>query len=410
MRMSGLRVVTLAAEHWVCRVTRSTRWTCTCAGRQEQRRFGRSDAAHVARQFDFFERVAGARLGADRVSPSGHTADDQAETFLLRLLRGAGTRGLSSIYPRHGLVIRPLLDLSRHSLRDFLGAQKIAFRDDASNDDLSIPRNRVRHELLPYLRQRFSSGITGVLAREAELAREDADWLDAAANQVAGRVVVVQEDAVEIVPGGLEGVAAPLVRRIVRGALGTFADGRFIGFDHVEALLGMVRNREGDVLSLPGQRAVRAGDRIQLTPATADAPPPPVAFSYALPVPGAADVVEAGVVITAERGDAPDQGELSARAECVAIDAAGVAEPLTVRPRQAGDKIRPLGAPGRRLLQDVFVDRKIPRAVRARVPIVTDSQGHIVWVVGQTIAEEFRITGATQSVIILKARQLGGAG
>ena len=87
-----------------------------------------------------------------------------------------------------------------------------------------------------------------------------------------------------------------------------------------------------------------------------------------------------------------------------------VVEPLTVRGRRPGDRLRPLGAPGSRSVQDLFVDRKVPQADRDRVPIVTDSKGRIVWIVGQTIAHEFRITDATQSVILLTVKQLGGSG
>src|SRR5687767_4635291 len=102
-------------------------------------------AAHVAR-YAFFDRAA-ASLGAGAVAVA-HTKDDQAETFLLRLLRGAGPRGLSGMHPRTGIVVRPLIETSRSDVRDFLQAGGVAFREDASNADLAIPRNRIRHELL----------------------------------------------------------------------------------------------------------------------------------------------------------------------------------------------------------------------------------------------------------------------
>ena len=129
-------------------------------------------AAHVARHA-FFDRAA-ARLGATAIAVA-HTKDDQAETFLLRLLRGAGPRGLGGIHPRAGSVVRPFIETSRADVRDFLRAANITFREDASNADLAIPRNRIRHELLPLLDARFSPGIGGVLDREAGHPREDAD-------------------------------------------------------------------------------------------------------------------------------------------------------------------------------------------------------------------------------------------
>jgi len=110
-------------------------------------------AAHVAR-YAFFDRAA-ARLGATAIAVA-HTKEDQAETFLLRLLRGAGPRGLGGIHPRAGIVVRPFIETSRTDVRQFLSAAGIAFREDASNADLAIPRNRIRHELLPLLDARFS--------------------------------------------------------------------------------------------------------------------------------------------------------------------------------------------------------------------------------------------------------------
>ena len=130
---------------------------------REQRR-SIEDTARSLR-YGFLEQAAD-RLAADRIA-IGHSRDDQAETFLLRLLRGSGPRGLAGILPRAGRVVRPLLDIPRAELRAYVAARGLAFREDATNEDLRIPRNRVRHELLPYLEREFSPGIAGILAREA---------------------------------------------------------------------------------------------------------------------------------------------------------------------------------------------------------------------------------------------------
>src|SRR5215475_14505215 len=122
------------------------------------------DAARTVRHA-FLER-ARLQLGADVVA-LGHTRDDQAETFLLRLLRGAGSRGLGSMHPRRGTLIRPLLHCRRSQLKTYLAERNITFVYDASNDDVSVPRNRVRAELLPLLEGRFNPSIVDVLAEEA---------------------------------------------------------------------------------------------------------------------------------------------------------------------------------------------------------------------------------------------------
>jgi tRNA(Ile)-lysidine synthase len=143
------------------------------AGRAQRDRRSIEGAARTARH-DFFER-ARRHFRADVVAV-GHTRDDQAETFLLRLLRGAGPRGLAAMHPRHGAIVRPLLDCRRRELRAYLESQQIAYVHDESNDDVSIPRNRVRAELLPFLERRFNPSIVDVLADEADLAREQWGW------------------------------------------------------------------------------------------------------------------------------------------------------------------------------------------------------------------------------------------
>src|SRR5712692_1140949 len=154
------------------------------AARARRGRRSLEDAAREAR-YEFFER-ARVQLGGDVVA-LGHTRDDQAETFLLRLLRGAGPRGLASMHPRHGSIVRPLIECRRGILRAYLSERRIEFVEDESNQDVSIPRNRVRAELLPLIETRFNPAIVDVLAKEAELARDDWTWMEAAADELAAR-------------------------------------------------------------------------------------------------------------------------------------------------------------------------------------------------------------------------------
>ena len=198
---------------------------------------------------------------------TGHTLNDQAETFLLRLLRGAGPRGLGGVHPRAGQVIRPLLDLDRAELRAYLLQLGQPFRDDASNDDVAIPRNRIRHELLPLLQRDFSPGIVGILAREAEIARSDEDRLQREAIDLAGLIVLRSNDAsscdtdgVEVDADALSATHPALAGRVVRLAMETVAPGRFVGFDHIDRLLEFARDRGArGPLSLPGQSASPPG-------------------------------------------------------------------------------------------------------------------------------------------------------
>ncbi|HKB10978.1 MAG TPA: tRNA lysidine(34) synthetase TilS, partial [Vicinamibacterales bacterium] len=143
-------------------------------------------AARAAR-YEWFER-ARATAGADLVA-LGHTRDDQAETVLLRLTRGAGPRGLAGMHPRNGRIVRPLLGCRRDELRAWLGARQLLFVQDSTNADVAIPRNRVRAELLPLLAARFNPAIVDVLADQADLARDAWNWMERDATALAHRAV-----------------------------------------------------------------------------------------------------------------------------------------------------------------------------------------------------------------------------
>src|SRR4029077_8841320 len=135
----------------------------------------------------FFARARIA-AGADVVA-LGHTRDDQAETVLLRLTRGAGSRGLAGMHPKNGLIVRPLLGCRRQELRAWLAERSQPFVEDESNQDVSIPRNRVRAELVPLLEERFNPGIVDVLADQAEVSRDTWAWMDAIASDLEAKSV-----------------------------------------------------------------------------------------------------------------------------------------------------------------------------------------------------------------------------
>lgn len=367
---------------------------------------GRSieDAARVAR-YEFLG-AAARRLQADVVAV-GHSLDDQAETFLLRLIRGAGARGLAGIRPRAGNVVRPLLDISRDDLRAYAALHHLDFRDDESNADVAFSRNRVRLDLLPRL-QHYSPRIIPILAREAALAREDEDFLERVAIAAADSIVLQRKGVSELDATGLRTLHPALASRVARRVLEAAAPGRFVGFQHIEGLLALASGPDGASLALPGVTATRRGDRIVM--GEADRPAFANFFRIPLSIPG--EVAHGGWAVSAEEVAQPSALQAPAcRGEVAMVAAGPLRYPLAVRSRRRGDRFRPLGMGGHaRKLQDFLVDRKVARAERDRLPLVVDGDDRIVWVAGQGVAEDFRITEARQGVILLKLRRLGGVG
>jgi tRNA(Ile)-lysidine synthase len=386
------------------------------AGRADVRAAARAAGRSVedmARELRYaFLEEAAARLGADTIAVA-HTLDDQAETFLLRLMRGAGPRGLAGIRPKAGRVVRPLIDVRRAELREYLAARGLPFREDATNADLSIPRNRVRHQLIPYLQAHFSPAIAGILAREAAIARDDEARLSVEAIDLA-RSIVLQTSGphergavVRIEAAALTSLPAALAARVARLALEQGAPGRFAGYDQIERLLEFARSApSGSAVSFPGQRAVRAGGFVELGPDPPGAAGAgPNSFRFPLSIPGEVVLAAQGWAVSAGLGGQP--GALAPGDLAVRVLASAVQAPLVVRSRLPGDRVRPAGMGGRRKkLQDLFVDRKVPRGMRDTVPLVVDAGGRIVWVVGEAVGEDFRPVDPAAGVILLKARRL----
>ena len=369
------------------------------------RRISLEHAGHRAR-YAFFDRAAGS-VDAYGVA-LGHTIDDQAETFLLRLLRGAGAAGLSAMRPRSGRIIRPLLGVTRAELRDYLALRRALFRDDESNSDLTIARNRIRHDLLPHLR-RYSPKIVEVLAREAEIARADGEWLASVASRQGVELVSRVEGGVEVDAAGLAALPVAVARLVARDMLVRVSGSEAVSFEQIERLRQLAADgpRRADFRRC---RAERIADIIRLVTreGRGDRTSTP-SFVYRLQVPGEVSVPEAGVAISAQPAEAGRSFslDLSARSQVVTV-AASVARPLTVRSWQPGDWFRPLGLDGhRKKLQDLFVDRKVNRAERTRIPLVLDDLDRIIWVVGQSVSNDFRVTEGAVSVLVLKARPLG---
>ena len=360
-------------------------------------------------RYRFFEQAA-ASGGADRVAV-GHTLEDQAETLLLNLIRGAGLRGLSGIRPRNGAVIRPLLDVRHDELRAYLRTRGVEFREDDSNRDTALLRNRVRHELLPLLEAHYSPGVVEVLARSAAIARDDEAFLAREADGAWDRVVRTSGVRVELDAAVLALEPPALAGRVALRALTACADGKFVGGEHVGDLLALAGTAlEPASCDLPGQRAEKRGGRIVLTPRMGPGRgrrAPAAEFRYTLPVPGTTHVEEARVTISAERAPRLPEGGFEALCgsfpgRVAVVDGALVPGPLTIRSRKAGDAFRPLGLSGRKKLQDYFVDRKIARADRDRVPLVVDAQDRIIWVAGHASSGDFRVTAPAAAVVILK--------
>jgi tRNA(Ile)-lysidine synthase len=371
---------------------------------------GSIEHAASAARHEFFGRAL-THFGADRVAV-GHTRDDQAETFLLRLLRGAGPKGLASMHPKNGDVIRPLLACRRADLVAYLDQRNIAHVEDETNTDVGVPRNRVRTELLPLLEERFNPNIVDVLADQAELARHEWLWMESELKLRSLEPGTLEPGTLSLDVATLQQTPLALRRLSVWKAMTRIAGARPVSFEHVEAAVQLIAvHNSTAAFDGPGQTVQRIGGLLVLTERAARntrAQEVPT-FRYPLSVPGEVRVAEAGCIVTARLADGSGIEALRAALgnRSVAVVAADHGDDaLVIRNRRPGDRFSPLGLEGRKKLQDFLVDRKVPRAARDGVPLVVDRADRIVWVAGHEIDQAFRVTDASQTVVILTLRQV----
>jgi tRNA(Ile)-lysidine synthase len=327
------------------------------------------------------------RLGAGVAT--GHTATDQVETVLYRLAASPGRRALLGMREREGRLLRPLLGCTRAETAAHCRTRGLEWREDASNEDRSFARSRVRHELLPAFEGLHPAAAANVLRTVAVL-RDEAAVLDAAVEE-ALRGAGWDGGAGPVSAAALAALAPALRRLALQRLAGPGAPAVGDRVDEVLALGDAGGSRSLDLGG--GLRAVVVYGRVRVE--RSDAAAEPVAEVLALPVPGA--LAWGGGTLTAVLG--PDlpvaDGTLDARA---------CGPGLTVRAWRAGDRMRPLGLGGTRALQDLFTDRKVPRAQRGRLPVVCAGE-EIAWVPGVATGEAFRVTPATRERLRLAWRR-----
>ena len=361
-----------------------------------------------------FLRRAAAAAGATKIA-TGHTMTDQAETVLMRLMRGTGLLGLAGIAPVAAgepcPVVRPLLGLAGPDLRAWLAAEGLPFREDASNRDLRFLRNRIRSGLLPELESRYEPQIVVHLARLAELAREDEELLDGFVRELADEFILRRGRDVSLDLKTLPALFPALARRVAREFVREIAgDLRDISFDDIEALLAL---RDGRDLPIRKDLVLRReAGRVALKKRT----PAARAFEALwdgrteLALPGAGAVFR-GSFAKPLAGGRTHKGDDRAGA---ALDADRLEFPLVVRNRRPGDLYRPLGAPGRKKLKEILRAKGVPAANRDRLPVVL-SRGGIVWAPGLPVGERYKITAETREVFRIRlvksrARRSGDTG
>ena len=317
---------------------------------------------------------------ADRIAV-GHTRDDQAETVLFRILRGSGLTGLAGIHPVSGAIIRPLIDVTREEVEEFLRSRDIAWREDDTNADPTFARNRIRHQLLPQLAREWNPQIVEALSHLADIAHEEERGsVSAPRTSVSGQLGVA----------ALIGLPRGQARRLIREAIFQAKGGlRRIDFAHIEAILELAASPQGGGhLSLPGIDVTRSFDWIRLAPTG----PPAISDSVVVDVPGTYPAPDG-------RGSIRFQVEETTCANLKAELAWGrIPTQLELRGWRPGDHYHPVGQSRDQKVKEMFQISRIPSWRRQSWPIVTAGD-KILWAREFGPAAEFAVWDGSGPVL-----------
>jgi tRNA(Ile)-lysidine synthase len=390
-RAESLGMEFIRGEAGVARVARERHHNLEATARELRYRF-------------FFSLVNKGRV--DRVV-TAHTANDQAETVLLRLLRGSGARGLGGIYPMlEGKVARPFLNLTRAEIQAELRGRQLDFRVDSSNRDTRLLRNKVRAELLPLLERNYNPGIVPVLSSLADRARDDEAFLERQARERAHawRIREGQEEKIPI--SAFIQFPPSIARRVLRQMIATVRGHlRGVTYGHIEALRRLtVEGQSGRSLVLPQSLVARKefdwlviGVLRQKAMATG--------FVYAGEVPGEIRIPELGVALFFKKVDPGKTGETYNAGEGVRIDLSRLEGELHLRNWQPGDSFQPAGGRKMRKVKELLQERKIPLGQKRLWPVL-ECGNSIVWVRGFPADQRVAVSRTTESVVTIVEKPL----
>lgn len=353
---------------------------CRCVGRRLDLESGSGNLEEAARRgrHRFFGELLSS--GACSWVATGHTRSDQAETVLFRLLRGAAGAGLSGIWPvLDGRIARPLLDVPRAGVLEFLRDRGIAWREDASNADPAFARNRLRHDLLPRIRSEWNPGAESALASTADWALEEERYWRGRTAELLQRCVRDGPEGPALEVGAVRSLHPAEQRRLLAAVLKLPALGSgSAGFGHIESLRALVLGPAGTGgVDLPGARAERSFDTVVLRRSPVAEPS---AFDVELPVPGRVELPGQAPAVLRTRLVGPRGYNANGPA---LLDWDRVGGSLRLRNWRPGDRFRPVGRDSAKKIKDLFQRSQVRAWMRAGWPVVTAPDGggaeRIVW-------------------------------
>ncbi|HOZ61585.1 MAG TPA: tRNA lysidine(34) synthetase TilS [Smithellaceae bacterium] len=338
----------------------------------------------------------------------GHNLQDQAQTILLRLVRGSSPEGLKGIPPvRENRFIRPLIDVSRGQIIEYLNSRHIPYRKDSSNENRRFLRNRIREDLVPLLKREFNPRIEENLARTAQVLRREDDFIKGFVSEAIESPFISREQGGFCLNVDYVRSLHPAVRgRLLKVILDEMYSGpKGLSYVHINCLEEMIQlKKSGKMIHLPGRIKARL-EYGRLILAKQDLNAKKLEYAYPITTEGSFYIREKGVNVCLQKVSR-DYIDYKAKNK-VYMDLAALQPPLLLRNRRKGDWFEPMGAGGRKKLKDFFIDQKVPRTQRDDIMLIVDAVS-VVWVEKMRLSERVKITDQTKSVLEVRIVEAAG--
>jgi tRNA(Ile)-lysidine synthase len=335
----------------------------------------------------------------------GHHADDQVETVLIRLIRGSGLQGLKGMLPiREGRVIRPLLEMWREEIQSYAIEKNISFLLDSSNLKNDYLRNRIRLTLIPLIEKEYQPNFKEILLRTSNILREENDYLERAAETAFQKIVQEEGNILSFKFSEYQSLHQAIQWRFIKKILGRIDDrGMLLGeeeWSEVQKILKELHQASASfLLGLPhGVWVEKRYDTVLLTKGEVKPIPP---FEVELTSPGRTFIEEIGKEVVIEEADRDEFKNYNGPPNTALMDCESLQFPLKMRNFRPGDRVHPLGVKGTQKLKNFFIDHKVPKFERPKVPLLISGE-MIAWIVGYRINERVKVTEKTKKVLVLK--------
>lgn len=331
-----------------------------------------------------------------------HNANDQAETILMRIMRGTGIEGLTGIKPiRDGFLIRPILSLSRGEIEEYCSKENLNPRIDLSNMERDYSRNRVRLDIIPYMKEYFNSDVIGTINRVASSLSIDNDFIEEQVTEVYDKVCESYLNKIHIKSEILEYHLAIQTRVVKKALMELSKTYRNFEMKHIINVIDLAKKKINTKNDLPngvfvlieyGEIYLKLKDK-----------------GEGIKKEVRSLVIEKGEILNSEYNysnyfiqfkiiDNKNNIEFSNNDLIKYFDYDKIEESILIRSRKNGDKIKPLGLKGSKKLKDIFIDLKVPKEERDDIPLVC-SGNDILWIVGHKVSEDFKVEKRTKRIL-----------